>query len=169
MNQLFTATSDACICKWYVNDWFRRQSLFFKNFERAVVCPAFRERTFGGIVPTAQGGVRRYNIFLDYASVFVIFCWLSAILCVFSDFGSLLPANEATTIGDLWDFYGLSVAFRFLVCSQTTRLPLDYYLDFHGLLLSRRFYNNDAKSSEGSFFLLTIEDLERKIYNTREV
>ena len=42
---------------------------------------------------------------------------------------------------------GISVAFRFLVCSQTTRLSLDYYLDVHGLLLSRCFYNNAAKSS----------------------
>ena len=40
---------------------------------------------------------------------------------------------------------GISVAFRFLVCSQTTRLSLDYYLDVHGLLLSRCFYNNAAK------------------------
>ncbi len=40
---------------------------------------------------------------------------------------------------------GTSVAFKFLVCSQTTRLSLDYYLDVHGLLLSRCFYNNAAK------------------------
>ena len=40
---------------------------------------------------------------------------------------------------------GTSVAFRFLVCSQTTWLSLDYYLDVHGLLLSRSFYNNAAK------------------------
>ena len=36
------------------------RAYFSKKSSDAVVCPAFRERTFGGIVP-AQGGVRRYN------------------------------------------------------------------------------------------------------------